>query len=160
MMIPLKAIVAPTDFSDASKEGVRAAVAIAKHFSATIHLVHVVTPIPEFMGAHAPTGFHIPSVLKELEDGARSSLQELIDEELPGELDVDSKVFTGDPATEIVNLAGEAGADLIVMATHGATGWKRLVTGSVTEKVIRYSKVPVLSVRGSEGGDEENTNDR
>jgi nucleotide-binding universal stress UspA family protein len=44
------------------------------------------------------------------------------------------------------------------MATHGTTGFKRLVTGSVTEKVIRYSKVPVLSVRGSE--DEEDTDDR
>jgi len=154
-MIPVKEIVAPTDFSDASKEGLRAAVDLAKHFSASIHLVHVVAPIPEFMGAHAPTGFHIPSVLKELEEGARSSLKELIDKELPGDITIDSKVFTGDPATEIVTLAADVGADLIVMATHGTTGFKRLVTGSVTEKVIRYSKVPVLSVRGSE--DEEDT---
>jgi nucleotide-binding universal stress UspA family protein len=94
-------------------------------------------------------------VLKELEEGARSSLKELIDEELPGDITIDSKVFTGDPATEIVTLAADVGADLIVMATHGTTGFKRLVTGSVTEKVIRYSKVPVLSVRGSE--DEEDT---
>lgn len=159
MMIPLKAIVAPTDFSDASKVGLRAAVDLAKHFSASVQLVHVLTPIPEFMVGHAPTGFHIPSVMKELKEGARSSLKELIDKELPGKIAIDSKVFTGDPATEIVNLAADVGADLIVMATHGTTGFKRLVTGSVTEKVIRYSKAPVLSVRSSEA-DEEETEDR
>lgn len=147
-MLPIKRIIAPTDFSEASKIGLRAAVEFASHFSAELHLVHIVTPIPEFYGAHAPTGYHIPSVLKELQEGARSSLQELVDHELPDGIESDQYITTGDPATEIVRRSDEIGADTIVMATHGVTGWKRLVAGSVTEKVIRISEVPVLSVRG------------
>lgn len=157
-MIPIKKIIAPTDFSDASREGLQAAMDLANHFSAEVHLVHVVAPIPEFMGVHAPTGFHIPSVQKELVEGARSSLAELIEKELPHDINIDSKVITGNPATEIVKRASEISADLIVMATHGTTGWTRLVTGSVTEKVIRYADVPVLSVRGNPTGEDAGDN--
>ena len=82
-MLPISRIIAPTDFSDASKIGLQAAVELASHFSAELHLVHIVTPIPEFYGAHAPTGYHIPSVLKELQEGARGSMQELVDQEVP-----------------------------------------------------------------------------
>jgi len=52
----------------------------------------------------------------------------------------------GDPAQEICQAAKEKGADLIVIATHGQTGWRRLVFGSVTEKVVRLAPCPVLTI--------------
>lgn len=149
-MLPIKKIIAPTDFSEASQVGLQAAAELGNHFSAELHLVHVVAPIPEYMGAHAPTGFHIPNVLKELQAGARKSLQEILGQEMLEGIETDSCVATGEPATEITRLANEIGADVIVMATHGVSGWKRLVTGSVTEKVIRHADVAVLSVCGND----------
>ncbi|HUV14514.1 MAG TPA: universal stress protein, partial [Acidobacteriota bacterium] len=56
-------------------------------------------------------------------------------------------VSYGDPAKEIVRIAEEESVDLIVIATHGLTGWQHLVFGSVAEKVVRTAKCPVLTVR-------------
>ena len=75
-MLPLKKIVCPTDFSEPAHEGLKIARELATQFSSEILLVHVVTPLPAMHGGAAPTGFHIPAVLKELEGSAKSSLEE------------------------------------------------------------------------------------
>ena len=68
-------------------------------------------------------------------------------------VDVESEVRRGYPTDEILRAAEEMNADLIVIATHGATGWRRYVFGSVTEKVLHQSSCPVLvtPVREPEG---------
>ena len=146
-MLPLKKIVVPTDFSSESINGVRAAMELAEHFSARLHLVHVVTPMPAIPGATAPTGFHLPSVLKEMKEIAGNSLEGLIKKELPSGMDVEPQILIGDPAMEIVRFSDETEADIIVMATHGQTGWRRFVSGSVTEKVILQASLPVLAIQ-------------
>jgi nucleotide-binding universal stress UspA family protein len=60
------------------------------------------------------------------------------------------KLMTGDPAAEIVRLAESEGADMIVMATHGRTGLRRLLMGSVAEAVVRRAACPVLTVKQSQ----------
>ncbi|MEJ2081744.1 MAG: universal stress protein, partial [Acidobacteriota bacterium] len=64
-------------------------------------------------------------------------------------------VTHGDPAREIVRIARDEDADLIVIATHGLTGWQHIVFGSVAEKVVRTADRPVLTVRSrhSDEGD-------
>lgn len=65
----------------------------------------------------------------------------------PSGLKVSSRVVSGDPASEILECAGEEGCDLIIMSTHGMGTVKRFLLGSVTNKVVLHSKVPVLVVR-------------
>jgi nucleotide-binding universal stress UspA family protein len=74
-------------------------------------------------------------------------LKEFIARNINPDKRVEPVVRTGDPATEIANFATEQHADLIVMATHGWTGFKHLVLGSVAETVVRRSIVPVLTVK-------------
>lgn len=154
-MLPLKKIVAPTDFSSESKSGVRAAAEIAEHFSACLHLVYVVSPLPPIPGSTAPVGFHLPGVLKELQGMAETSLEDLVEKELPPDMDLEQHILIGDPAMEIVKFSDEIEADIIVMATFGQTGWRRLVSGSVTEKVIRHASIPVLAFRHQDAAKEE-----
>jgi nucleotide-binding universal stress UspA family protein len=73
-------------------------------------------------------------------------------EELRGKnIDVDIVVASGNAAEEILKIADQTGADLIAMSTHGRSGWRRLAFGSITDKVLRGSRIPVLMVRAPEG---------
>ncbi len=62
-------------------------------------------------------------------------------------LKVETLITRGDPASEIVKIAKQKAADIIVIATHGKTGWRHLAFGSVAEKVVRTASCPVLSIR-------------
>jgi nucleotide-binding universal stress UspA family protein len=64
---------------------------------------------------------------------------------------IQTVVSTGNAADEIIKAADEMGADLIAMSTHGRSGWKRLAFGSITDKVMHHSSIPVLMVRAPEG---------
>jgi len=146
-MLPLRKIVCPTDFSEPAAEGLKVARELATQFSAEMLLVHVVTPLPAMHGGAAPTGFHIPAVLEELEVSAQKSLEEMQREKLPAEIKARTFVILGRPAHEIVVLAEQEKADIIVMATQGESGWQRFVFGSVAERVVRHAECPVLTIR-------------
>ena len=146
-MLPLKKIVCPTDFSEPADEGLKIARELATQFSAEMLLVHVVAPLPAMHGGVAPTGFHIPAVLEELEGSAKNSLEEIRREKLPAEIQARTFVILGRPAHEIVALAEQEKADIIVIASQGESGWQRFVFGSVAEKVVRHADCPVLTIR-------------
>jgi nucleotide-binding universal stress UspA family protein len=146
-MLPLKKIVCPTDFSEPADEGLKIAGELATEFFAEILLVNVVAPLPTVHGGAAPTGYHIPAVLEEMEQAAKNSLEEIRREKLPADIKAKTFVIHGRPAHEIAALAEQEKADIIVMATHGESGWQRLVFGSVAEKVVRYAECPVLTIR-------------
>jgi nucleotide-binding universal stress UspA family protein len=149
-MLPIKKILCPTDFSEPSYEGLDAATELALHFSAHLTLVHVISPVPIVPGAPAPTGFHIPSMLKELESAAHETLQNDAMGRIPGELIsgdlARGTIVQGDPSAEIVRIAAEERVGMIVIATHGTTGWRRFIFGSVAEKVVRLAECPVLTI--------------
>jgi nucleotide-binding universal stress UspA family protein len=150
VMLPIKKIVCPTDFSEPSYKGIDTGIELAQHFDAELILVNVVSPMPLVPGAHAPTGFHIPTVMNDMQAGAESSINELIEEKVPGEMRARSTVVQGKPADEIVRIAAEENADMIVISTHGESGWQKFLFGSVAEKTIRTASCPVLTVRQSE----------
>lgn len=68
---------------------------------------------------------------------------------------IEHKVLHGDPVQEIVGLAGDSGANLIVMGTHGRTGLRHVLLGSVAEKVLRTTNCPVLTVRAGLPGKDD-----
>ncbi|MFH1302072.1 MAG: universal stress protein [Planctomycetota bacterium] len=146
-MLPLKKILCPTDFSEPSYEALKAANEIAACFSAELILVHAVTPIPVIPIHDDPTSFNLPLYEKEMETSARKSLDQVASEKISRDINIRTLVIQGEPASQIVRLATAENTDLIVIATHGLTGWRKFMFGSVTEKVIRLATCPVLSIR-------------
>jgi universal stress protein A len=147
-MLPLKKILCPTDFSQPSLQGLETAGELAAHFSAGLLLVHVVPPLPLLVpGSLADPSYDLSNYQKELRTSAEERLEELIKERFPGQGQVAAVVKEGYPADLIVSVAESSQADLIVIATHGETGWRRFIFGSVAEKVVRQAGCPVLTVQ-------------
>lgn len=148
-MLPFKKILWPTDFSEPSLKALEAAEEMARHFFAELHLVHVVPPVPVVIGQNpgAPTPFSPEKYEQQLAEAGQHSLKKLSEEKVWEDLKVQHHVARGQPADEIVRVAEEVGADLIVIATHGTTGWRRLVFGSVAGKVVQAADCCVMTIR-------------
>jgi nucleotide-binding universal stress UspA family protein len=135
------AIVCPVDFSEHSKVALQRAAAWARRFSARLIVVTVIEPLLVNAAAAAyDTDLVRNEVLPELRDFVEKTL-------LAGEAAIsqaEAMVLVGEPAAEIVALARREHAQLIVIATHGLSGYRRLLLGSTTEKVLRQTTVPVL----------------
>ncbi|CUU02407.1 MAG: universal stress protein [Fimbriimonadales bacterium] len=147
MWLPFKKILAPTDFSEPSYLALDMAIELADHFDAELHLLHVVPPLHV---VPVPVNVEIPLYEMELKEAAERSMQEVMEQRIPKHLTTFATVVWGDPADEIIAYQKEKGIDLIVIATHGRSGWKRFVFGSVTEKVVRYPTCPVLTINAPE----------
>lgn len=146
-MLPIKKLVCPTDFSEPSYEALREAGELARHFDAELLVVHAVTPVPMLPYAPTAPNFNVPLYLRELESSAKTALADLTRERVSEGVNSREIVVQGEPADEVVRIAEEEGADLIIIATHGRTGWRRAVFGSVAEKIVRHAEIPVLTIR-------------
>jgi nucleotide-binding universal stress UspA family protein len=104
-------------------------------------LVHVIELLPP------TTEPGLPSLQEELHEEAEETLRKIAEPLTAKGMRTQTAIGDGDAATEIVRIAQELGADLIVIATHGNTGWRHLAFGSVTEKVVRLANCPVLTIR-------------
>ncbi len=156
-MLPLRKILCPTDFSEPSYRALAAAAELAGQYSAEILLVYAAPAVPVFPAPAegtvvATTTFNVPEYQKEMDSHSEQMLAEVRQSRLPGDLKVTTHVLHDDPAGGVLDLADREGVDLIVIATHGRTGWRRFVFGSVAEKVVRYASCPVLTVRPAPEG--------
>ena len=136
-------ITVPTDYSAAATVAIDHAVDIAKRFGAEIHLVHVLED-----GAY--TGVFAPSSKSEYKDKERAQLRLQDDAEKLRKdtgLHISHQVVTGRIYEEIVRVAEEEKADLVVMGTHGASGWAEFFVGSNAFKVVTQTDCPVLSIQ-------------
>ncbi len=133
-------VLCAVDFSPSTKMTIETARQIAEANEGTVILLHVV-PMPiEAMGQPL-----MVEPLSGAEDDARRRLNRIASESLTHAYEI--VVVTGDPASSIIEAAQEQGADLIVMATHGRTGLSHFFLGSVAERVVRESPLPVMTVR-------------
>jgi nucleotide-binding universal stress UspA family protein len=151
-MFAVDKILHPTDFSEPAERALEAAVALAEKFSAELVLVHVIAPPMSPGGAGnvigvPAEGFRMPMLMRELEPRAREAIRKLVAERIPAHLTPRSHILFGQAAEEISGLADKEGADLIVMATHGQSGWGKILFGSVAERVVRLAECPVLTVK-------------
>ena len=147
-MLPPKVIVSPVDFSSHSQEAVQTAADLAKQFGADLLLVHAVPAITKLPSATSI--FHEAEYEQELHKDAEQRLKQLAEELTKKGLQVRVEVgIANDVGMEILRIAEHDSADLIVIATHGMTGWHKLVFGSVTEKVVRLASCPVLVLRAN-----------
>ena len=140
-MINIRKILYATDFSSYSNQAYFHAVALAENHVASLSILYVYTP-----------GSPMPDIR-----GRREADRQYWRDQLEQIRPVDSSISVrhvfreGDPATEIIRFAAEAGSDLIVMGTHGRTGLERLLLGSVAEKVMRDAPCSVLVVKLPKG---------
>jgi len=139
-------ILVPIDFSDCSKKALQYALPLAKQHEAALTLLNVV-PIPPWAVGEASGGENVPTLQRTSSD---QELARLMTEVIHGEVAADTEVRVGSPATEIVELAKSLPADIIIISTHGHSGWGHVFKGSVAERVIRHSPCPVLVVRECE----------
>jgi nucleotide-binding universal stress UspA family protein len=150
-MLPPKLIVSPIDFSDPSHEALDTASSLASCMDAELLLVHVVPMLPRLPSP--ATIFNEAEFEQELHKDAEQRLRKLAFQLASKGVKAETEVGTAnDAAMEIIRIADEHKADLIVIATHGMTGLRRLAFGSVTEKIVRLSTLPVLVLRADAAG--------
>jgi nucleotide-binding universal stress UspA family protein len=140
-----KRVCCPIDFSDASRAAMELAADLARRFGAELLLLHAY-PVPGFT---FPDGSVVasPRMMQELADQAARHLGEWQGEaERMGAPKVSTATAVGEPAGEILDYAVEQRADVLVLGTHGRTGLEHALMGSVAERVVRRSKIPVLTV--------------
>ena len=146
MIVSIRRILSPTDFSDPSSEAQRYAVALADRLGAELHLLHVVVPpVVPFPDSSSSWTMPASGLKSQVEEAEESLSKEIVS--WPEERRVVSSVITGFPVEEIKKYAEDHEIDLIVMGTHGLTGISHLMLGSVAEKLVRVATCPVLTVR-------------
>lgn len=139
-----KTILVPTDFSSNAKQAAEEALTLTRAFGGRVVFLHVMERRTLFPPAYGLTPVLSPVSPEMLEADWEGFLHEL---PLGGGLAWEKQTREGDAARTITDVAKETGAELVVMGTHGRTGLKHMLLGSVTEKVVRLSECSVLTVR-------------
>ena len=151
-MIEIKNILAPTDFSAHSEIALRYACTLAERLGSKLHLLHVLAEV----APSGPDPLMAPSLPPEYyQDAERTSLaalQKLPDVSWGAAAGVEHAVKWGSPVEEIVGYAREHSVDMIVIATHGWTGLRHVLLGSVAEQIVREAGCPVLTIHDRTAG--------
>ena len=144
-MFEIRRILCPVDLSETSKPAFEYAVALAAQLGAELELLHVYQ-LPAY--ALPEGGLEILAGLEvELENRLQQQLDAFVKHSTEPSVKITTVLGTGVPYVEIIRAAKQRKADLIVIGTHGRTGLAHLLIGSVAERVVRTSEVPVLSIR-------------
>ncbi len=146
-MFPLTKIVCPTDFSEPSLDGLRNGIKMAESFDAELLVVYVIEPPSWSEIAYAQPIYTPVDWTTSLQEESIKKLSEIQSEMIPKQVRSRLLTLEGDPAETIIKLAAEESVDLIVIATHGYSGFHRFVFGSVTDRVARTAPCPVLTIR-------------
>jgi nucleotide-binding universal stress UspA family protein len=144
-MHEFKKILFPVDLSESSTKIVPFVKSLASRYDARVHLLFVARVFDYFTSMYVPH----PSVSqfeKEVLEGAEKRLYEFADESFKDVAGTRTQVVAGDPSEEILNYINLHGIHLVVMGTHGRKGIDKVIFGSVAERVVKSSPVPVMVV--------------
>lgn len=133
-------ILVPTDGSAASRAATERAVDLAATYGATVHALSVVQPLHTLEGGYE-------GVLTALETNSERFVEDVAEAARAEGVEAITAIHQGPIHREILDYVDEHDVDVVVMGTHGRTGLDRYLVGSVAEKVVRLSPVPVLTVR-------------
>jgi glycine betaine transporter len=139
----IRTILVPTDFSDYSERALSYAEVLGKNVGARIVLLHVI----DALSFVVTESLQWEDIYRRLRASAKPLLEGQVRKTEKKGLPAAYDLVQGAPYDQIVKKAGEIGADLIVMGTHGRTGMSHLLLGSVAERVVRLAPCPVLTVR-------------
>src|SRR5690606_2686906 len=144
----MKKILVPTDFSEQALNAVKAAASVARNSNTEIILLHIIDLPQETMDMVQP-GYEIPEIML-FKQAAEKKLIELAKSPILENLTVSVVLRLGRTFNEVNKVATENNIDMIVMGSHGASGFKEVFIGSNTEKVVRSSGIPVLVIKGNQ----------
>ncbi|MBU0509649.1 universal stress protein [bacterium] len=148
-MLPFKKILCPIDFSEPSHEALKVASELAMKFEAELTVIHAIPDIPKATPpdpAIEATETYL-QYQRELERDSQRLLSDAVHRFTSHELKVREIIESGDAALIVAKIAEEEDADLVVLSTHGRTGWRRFVFGSVAERIVRHAQCPVLTIQ-------------
>ncbi len=150
MRIQVQRILWPTDFSALALHGARYARALRELFGAELHVIHVLAPplSPELsavVAADIPIAYSDPGLV----ETCRQTLARTVAEQFPG-LPIASELCFGHPWSGICTYAEQHQIDLIILATHGRSGLRRVLIGSTADRVVQHAPCPVLVVKNPE----------
>ncbi|WIV66711.1 universal stress protein [Natrialbaceae archaeon AArc-T1-2] len=142
-------ILIPTDGSEPARAAIDEGLRLAKQNDATVHALYVVEPIPlgGFAAGAEPASAEWDDVVDEQKSEGTKAVDEVANRGDEFDVEVVTEIEYGKPNEAILEYADEEDIDAIVIGTHGRSGADRLVIGSVAEKIVRKSDVPVLTVR-------------
>ena len=148
MREPFNKIILATDFLKTSEDARNRAVSLAKTYKAELMALHVLDIDEWFFPTHnfyTEEGFDkLAENQAQIRQQRKDALKELTDS---FELDAEAIFTEGDPGHEVIRIAEERNADLIVLGTHGHTGWNRFTIGAVVSFVVKHAHCDVLAVR-------------
>ncbi len=139
-------ILFPTDGSDGADSALIHALDLAEIHGASLHAVYVVDT------TYAGSGAAEVTTVDSLREASERVLDQTVDLATDRGVEIETETREGEPYREIIDCAEAVDADVVVMGTHGRRGLDRFLLGSVTEKVVRMSSVPVLTVRTADEG--------
>ncbi|WP_332900326.1 universal stress protein [Haladaptatus sp. CMSO5] len=138
-------ILIPTDGSDPARPAVEMAVGLAETHGAMLHVLYIVDQPTTVSGMGE--GFSgLDDLLDALEERGHQATKAIVEQARERGIETTAAVRRGNPHDDILSYAEDNDIDVIVMGTHGRTGVKRALLGSVTENVVRHSEIPVLTV--------------
>src|SRR3972149_4124503 len=144
-MVRVKNILCPVDFSAASLRAADYAIALASNYEAKLHLFHVISPMLYSADQYS---FNVGEIVQSMEKTATKEMKKLEKKAEAAGVSFKHEIHTGDVDYEIQTAIGATKADLLVMGTHGLRGLEKWFMGSVTEKMLRRSPIPMLAMRG------------
>jgi len=143
-MFKIKNILLPTDFSKTSLTAAEYAVELADEYKATLHVLNVLEKTPPILAIRS-LDLSREKIIESIDADAQSHLSEAVKKiKKIKDVEIIPIIRKGIDYEEIIKYSKEKKIDIIVIATHGRTGLIHTLLGSVAEKVIRYSKIPVL----------------
>ncbi|WP_435066148.1 universal stress protein [Halobaculum sp. EA56] len=138
-------VLIPTDGSDPARSAVEMALGLAETHGATLHILFIVDQPTSVSGMGE--GFSgLDDLLDALEEKGHETTEAVVEQAKGRGIETKTAVRRGNPHDDILTYANNHDIDVIVMGTHGRTGVKRALLGSVTEDVVRHSEIPVLTV--------------
>jgi nucleotide-binding universal stress UspA family protein len=143
---PFRRVLCAVDFSQDSVRAMEYAASFARHAAGRLTVLHVVEPVPIGYDPMAGTAFDLAGYEDRLEESSRAQLRTFAPDRAAAGCEVETMLTRGRAYKEILRIAGERQADLIVVGVHGRNAFDRLVFGSMTEHIIRRATCPVLAV--------------
>jgi nucleotide-binding universal stress UspA family protein len=145
-VLSFRIIVVPTDFSDYSLRALPYAVDLASRYDARLKVVFVNEPSLHVSDV-AWVGVDERTVNDDHAREARRHLEKIVLDQVPSDVPVDAEILSGNAVDEIIRYSSDVNADLIIMATHGRSGFSHMLMGSTAEHVVRKAHCPVLTLK-------------
>ena len=144
-MMEIKKLLFPVDLSAVSSKIAPSVIDFAEAFDAEIHLVHVAVTMEEIAGSYGPDMI-LPDIEDEVVQGAERELEKFEQQFFAGYTTKKRVVLKGDPVDEIIAYIRAEKIDLVIMGTHGRKGIDKIIFGSVADRMVKNSPVPVMTI--------------